>query len=75
MSQSHALDCISHEQDSIPLLKASKKKKKEVFLSWLTQNAPYSMKNRMKNTQIVSVESAYWCNNSSFNVSWFLLQQ
>lgn len=29
MSQSHALDCISHEQDSIPLLKASKKKKKK----------------------------------------------
>lgn len=29
MSQSHALDCISHEQDSIPLLEASKKKKKK----------------------------------------------
>lgn len=61
MSQSHALDCISHEQDSVPLLEASKKKKKKrrsLFI--LTYpNAPYSMKNRMKNTQIVSVESAY----------------
>lgn len=50
MSQSHALDCISHEQDSIPLLEASKKKKKkeEAFLSWLTQMHPIQWKTEWK---------------------------
>lgn len=43
-----------------PYSRLAKKKKKRRSLFILTYpNAPYSMKNRMKNTQIVSVESAY----------------